>query len=292
MSVVSFLKELIFGRKTASVVPKTSEISIENIIFPDTYKYISSYCDIPNRSDNALSGVQFGQSIINIPANQNRDNIIYQELINGNIPDWLRQFKPITISDGTNTLVYFVSSDVAMIGDNSDFLRISLNAYTARKLVDKFECLLPTKVMSDQIWQSADLKLMPAAMGASFEMTNTATLINHNNIIEKQRNNKNFNIITGHKKDIVYAKHLLEDNTKIAIYGWHLPQNGKAIQGPRPNSTSHSASYQDYSHSIRLVSQKALLNNQEVNLYDILNDQKLTHLINDEGPFDARGIYK
>jgi hypothetical protein len=145
--------------------------------------------------------------------------------------------------------------------------------------------------MSDQIWQNSNLHMMPTGMGASFHMTSTKTMIDHNLVIEKQRAGRNFNIISGHKKDIVYTKHLLIDKTRLAIYGWHYP-NGKALQGPNPNSTSHDISYQDYSSSIRLISQKAILNQKIVNLYDLLNDKEYAYLISDEGAMDISKMYK
>lgn len=290
MSLMDWFKYLILGNKDAITPPRIAETPIEDIVFPDTYKRIN-LLSIGERPNGLLSGSQFGQTILNIPATQQRDDLIYQQCIMGNIPNWMRQFKAITIEDKGNVLTYFVSPDVLCIGNDTDFLRVSLNGYTAQRIVDFFNCMLPTKKLSDQIWKAANLKMMPVGMGGSFNISSTQTLIDHNNIIEKQRAGRNFNIITGHKKDIVYTKHLLIDKTRLAIYGWHYP-DGRALQGPTPNSTSHNVEYQDYSSSIRLVSQTALLNQQVMNLYDILNSKEYAYLISDEGYYNASSIYK
>jgi len=151
-----------------------------------------------------------------------------------------------------------------------------------------FSCILPTRRMSNQIWAAADLKLQPVGMGASSEMTSTKVLIEHNTIIENQRAGANFRLLTGHKKDIVICQHLLQDHTRLAIYGWHQ-LNGTPIQ--QLNSTSHYIGYQDYSSSIRLILQTAILNGNQVNLYDILNSQ-YSYLISDEGAFNATTAYR
>ncbi len=67
---------------------------------------------------------------------------------------------------------------------------------------------------------------------------------------------------------------------KIAIYGWHFP-SGIPIQ---PLSTIHSATYADYSHGIRLISDWVLLNGQIQPLYEVLGDPELSSLLSDEGP--------
>lgn len=291
MEIFNFLKDLVFGKKTVTVMqPRVAETFKETIEFPETYKQINLLANIPARPDNVPSGSAFGQSILNIPATQQRDDLILAQCLNGNIPNWMRQFKPITVKDNLgNTLTYFVSPDVLCIGDESDFLRVSLNGYTARRVADAFGCMLPTRRISDQVWQNADLKMMPTGMGASFQMSSTKTLMDHNAVIEKQRAGRNFNIITGHKKDIIFHSKLLQYIHNICIYGFHYP-NGKPIQDAQ--YVAHNIWYQDYSHSIRLVSRQATLNGQATDMMQLLNDKKFCHLISDEGAYDASLIYR
>lgn len=296
MSFFDLIKGLFSGNQTSTpIIPRYAETVIEPISFPDQYKTLSLY-GLPLRPENALSGSEFFKTIWNLGPTQQRDDLIYQQCVSGNMPNWMQNFKAITVIEKGNTLTYFVSPDVVCVGNDWDFVRISLNGFTAQKLVNQFNCMLPTKKIADQIFLNADLRLMPASMGANFNMITTKTLSDHNTIIEKQRNGRNFTLITGHKKDIVYSKHLLEDRTRLAIYGWFMPNptNGKlaqAIQGPTPNSTSHDILYQDYSSSIRLISCKAILNNNVVDLHKVLLDKDLAYLISDEGILDVAKMY-
>lgn len=283
---IQLIKDLYQEHKPTMRVAYTP---IEGIIFPNTYKQISLYASIPATQDGSMSGSQFGQSILNIPATQQRDDQIIAQCMIGNLPSSMRQFTEINVTAKGNTLAYFVSPDVLCIGNDADFLRVSLNGYSARQVVDAFGCMLPTKKMSDQIWQHADLKMTPTGMGASTHMTNTQTLIDHQNVIEHQRNGRPFNLIAGHKKDIIFHSQLLRYKTNICIYGFHQ-LNGQPIQGAQ--YSAHDIWYQDYSHSIRLISRGALLNGKNVDLLELLNSQ-YSYLINDEpSAYNAESIYK
>jgi hypothetical protein len=283
---IKFLKELYAEHKQSAHVAYTP---IEGIVFPNTYKQVSLFATIPARPNGSLSGSQFGQSILNILATQQRDDLIVAQCLAGNLPSTMRQFTEITVNAKGNTLTYFVSPDVLCVGDDVDFLRVSLNGYSARQIVDAFGCMLPTRKMADQIWKHADLKMSPTGMGASTHMTNTQTLIDHQRVIERQRKGRPFNLIAGHKKDIIFHSQLLIHKNNICIYGFHQ-LNGQPIQGAQ--YLAHDIWYQDYSHSIRLVSRGALLNGKNVDLLELLNSQ-YSYLINDEPlAYNANFIYK
>lgn len=244
---------------------------------------------LPSRTDDAKTGTEIGQLLRGLMG-QPRDDLFVKYVLEGNIPDSVRNMTPITIIDRGNTLQYYVSPDVLSIGSNDDYLRISLNGRSAKKLLDQLNCCLPTKKMCDDIWRSADLRLMPRPMGASKNMMDTPTLVAHNYYINQQIAGRPFQLLTGHKKDTVLHPHLLINRSRIAIYGWFRP-DGIALQGPGVQSSAHSWDYQDYSSSIRIVSQNAILNDQPVNLFDILNDDRYSYLISEEGSYDARSIY-
>lgn len=244
--------------------------------------------NLPDRNPSALNGTDFGSSIISTTANPARDSSFMDEIMAGNVPSAVRTFTPITIESAGNTLQYLVSSDVLSIGSDNDYLRITLAAKNANKVCDSLDCMLPTKKISDDIWKMADLRLVPHPMGASPNMINTQTLVAHNQVITAQIGSYSFQLISGIKKDIVICKHLLSDRSRLCIYGWHQ-LNGIAIQGQ--NSTSHGAEYEDYSQGIRLVSRKATLNDQSVDLYNVLNNPATAYLISEEGAYDASSIY-
>ena len=87
-------------------------------------------------------------------------------------------------------------------------------------------------------------------------------------------------LISGHKKDVVLTNRLARAGAKIAIYGWHR-LSGTPIQ---PLSTVHSASYADYSHGIRLVSDIVLIDGEPWSIYRVLEDPWLARILSDEGP--------
>lgn len=245
---------------------------------------------IPALPSVSIGGTEIGQSILSMAPDLHRDQWMVLQCSLGYLPGWMRDFKSITISEKGNTLSYFVSPDVLCLGDENDFLRIVCGGNAAKRICDMFSCMLPTKKIADQIWAAADLKLTPHPMLASASMVSSKVLIDHNAEIERERNGRDFNIITGHKKDIVICSHLLQDRSRIAIYGWIYP-DGRVIQGPMPNSTSHEVNYMDYSQSIRLISRKGILNGSMVDLYSVIKDSSYSYLINHENAYDPETIY-
>src|SRR5579863_9624176 len=92
---------------------------------------------IPARDVNAVSGSQFIQDNMNNSIVEREANIL-KELLAGNIPDFLRNFKPVTVTEGNDSITYLVMSDVLSIGDDSDYLRIPCNALTSQAACDKY----------------------------------------------------------------------------------------------------------------------------------------------------------
>jgi hypothetical protein len=106
--------------------------------------------------------------------------------------------------------------------------------------------------------------------------------VDHNRKIRKQRLSLDCpldTLISGTKKDVVLTNHLARALGKIAIYGWHRFSD-VPIQ---PLTTVHSASYADYSHGIRLVSDIVLIDGEPRSIYDVLEDPRLAKVLSDEG---------
>ena len=247
----------------------------------------------PTRDPSLVSGSNFIQNNLGLTG-PTRDQNILNELLSGNIPDFLRSFKPITVSDGNNSLTYLVMSDVLSIGSDDDFVRMPMTPLVAKAICDKFDCSMPTKKMCDQIWSNAEIKLNPHARGAPYDNSMLATeAINwHNNIINQQLQGQDkTKLITGHKKDVIIDVDLLINKTVVGIYGW-FSTAGVAIQGPRPNCSSHDHLYYDYSHGIRLIAQDVMINGTPARLFDILNDINYCNLISEQGHYNAESIYK
>jgi len=245
---------------------------------------------IPRRTIT-ISGTDFGNSIMNVGPTQTREDLIYAQFLAGNIPDFMRNSIPVTVTAGNDKLTYWVLPDVLSVGTNTDYLRTPLNPLTAKKAADLFGCVLPTRKMAFQIWQAATVKLNPNPNGAPYDSTMMSTdrMIFHNKKIQTELGNKVPGaLVTGHKKDVVISIGLLTHPKNVAIVGWWYP-SGQMIQPL--NYVSHDRFYKDYSHGIRLVNRMATINGQWYDLYDILRNKTFASLISDEGPFDPTQMY-
>lgn len=72
---------------------------------------------------------------------------------------------------------------------------------------------------------------------------------------------------------------MLEHVGRLAIYGWHYP-TGQPIQ---PLSTVHGATYADYSHGLRLVSDLVWIDGRPRSIYDVLQDPSVAPVLSGEG---------
>ncbi|MBI1418962.1 MAG: hypothetical protein GC146_17255 [Limimaricola sp.] len=249
---------------------------------------------IPARPGRALTGSEFLKSVINLWG-PDRDAAVVQQVLSGNIPSFLRNLTPVnfsgTTADGRGvTITLCVMPDYLAIGDDADFVRMPMGLPAAAKIAQRFHFLLPTTTMVDAIYAQAQNHLPPRPMPAGAQMTSTAYLARHNQTVSAQLGaaaGAGEQLTAGQKKDIVLTNRLLSARGKVAIYGWHRT-NGQPIQ---PLSTVHQASYADYSHGLRLVSDTAIVNGRSMSLADVLADPQLSGIISREGPIsNAYGL--
>jgi len=76
-------------------------------------------------------------------------------------------------------------------------------------------------------------------------MTSVEYYVNHDSILDAQIGDRTFNIVAGHKKDVIVQQR----EGKVTIYGWHR-LDGTVWQ---PVSSIHPEDYYDYSHGIRFI---------------------------------------
>lgn len=248
---------------------------------------------IAKRDASALSGSQFSKSIADTSLTlETREQIIFEEIKNGNVPDFFRKLATIDVTQTINGKLYHLSYQVApdylLIGNDEDFFYTPTTPMLAQKIANLSKAMLPTKKMVDDIYANSLIKLAPQPIPPSKLMTTVPVFIAHNNIVVKQldslkKRHLRSELTAGNKKDIIISNKIYGQPTpRVVIYGWHK-LDGKAIQ---PVYNKHTNTWADYSHGVRLVLNDAILNGKKVRIADILKDPVLYVLLSDEGVID------
>jgi hypothetical protein len=212
-----------------------------------------------------------------------RERAILREILRGNVPSHLRQMVAIELGNGSR--VWALPGYLA-IGSDQDFVRIPMAPTTAQQICNALGASLPTRKLSRLIHSQAVNKANPRPIPPSSQMMSNAYYARANALVNQELAGRDVNQLTaGTKKDVVISNRLLERPHRVAIYGWHYP-SGDAIQ---PLSIVHEDSYADYSHGVRLISSRAEVNGQEMNVEDLLRHQSLSNLVSDEGPLRITG---
>jgi len=226
----------------------------------------------------------------------NREQYLYSEIAKGNVPDFIRQLKPITstalIGGVSRTAVYYVTPEYLAVGSDADYFRMPMTPILAQWLADRTGCILPTRKMVDQIYTAATVKLAPSPIAPSAEMITVPVFWDHEQAVRTQRAQNSAALgalVGGHKKDVILSviTPTLASPPRVCIYGWHQ-LNGSPIQ---PRSTVHENTYADYSHGIRFVSKDVLIDGTPQTVASVLMSSTLYPLLSDEGAaftFDPR----
>lgn len=246
---------------------------------------------LPVRKVDVVEGSEF-KNIIEHLTLEEREKQIYQQIMSGNVPDFLRNLVPIsfskTIQDATYNVTYYVLLDYLSVGSEEDYFLIPMTPVLSQRIANAIDFTLPTKQMVDQIWNHASVKLMPSPITASPLMTTIPVMWKHNMMVKAQRANASDTLpvkllLAGHKKDVIISNRIYGNTSKrVVIYGWHN-KSGVVIQ---PVYAGHSEDYVDYSHGIRLVQDSVLINGQFHRISDVLQDDTKALLFSDEGVID------
>jgi hypothetical protein len=255
---------------------------------------------LKSRRADALTGSAFAKSISDSTLTlEQREKIIFNEIKNGNIPDFLRKLSEVTDSIKVDNqivrITYYTLPDYFCMGSDDDFFYIPMTPILAQKVADLTNCSLPTKKMVDNIYKSAVIKLSPQPIPPTKAMTTLPIFIAHNDSVKIQlkpyliRHN-NSELTAGNKKDVIISNKIYTERTpKVVIYGWHKI-DGKPIQ---PAYNKHTNTWADYSHGIRLVQQKVVVmeiaggktttKGKKTTIKKLLQNPVLYNLLSDEG---------
>lgn len=243
------------------------------------------------RKANALGGHAFANSIADSTLSLvDREEKIYQEIKNGNVPAFLRRLTKLnhtlTVDGKTHVIGFYVLPDYLAIGSNDDFVYMPMTPILAQRVANLLKCALPTRKMVDLIYQNASIKLAPQPIPPTKAMTTVPIFIAHNDLVNSSlfpflADHTKSALTAGNKKDIVISNKIYGEPTpRVVIYGWHK-LDGKAIQ---PLYNKHVNTWADYSHGVRLIQRKIWLDNRKTTLQKVLADPKYSVLLSDEGP--------
>ena len=245
--------------------------------------------NIPERNPDAEPGSVFMKRIATLPLKE-REEEIYKSVVSGNVPQFLRNTITLNADFADSTgrmhkIVYEAMPDYLAVGSDHDFCRIPMNSYTAQRIATVFGASLLTARLSDHIYKTAPIKLVPfnyIPVGNANELV--TKFEDHNTVIEKQfaeAKGIRGQLVAGIKKDVILSERIACQPGKVVIYGWHKP-GGNPIQ---PVYSGHVWWYVDYSHGIRLVNNQVLVDGKPALLSEILKDPLLYKLFSDEkGP--------
>lgn len=224
-----------------------------------------------------------------------REARLYSEITSGNVPSFLRYLKSVsvetTVPGEKHTATFYVTPDYLAVGTDEDYVRTPMTPILAQKICDRFQCVLPTRKMVNDIYASAEVKVAPSPIPPTPAMSTVPLFVQHNQVVAQQLKDagaKPGQLVGGIKKDIVITPRLAtkEGPPRVAIYGWHK-LDGVAIQ---PLSLVHQATYADYSHGVRLVHGTMVFDGETTNVREFLkNNAWWVNALSDEGPIASPG---
>ncbi len=245
--------------------------------------------DLPARPADAPTGLELARALRGMPL-ADRERRVYAEIARGNVPDFLRTLRPVMVSADVSgsrrTVTFWAAPDYLAVGSERDFLRIPLSPGAAWRVATLTDTSLPTPAMADAIWDAADVRLGPIPIPPNRWMTTLPVFEDHQRKVQRQRDRAAAPpgaLVAGHKKDVVITPRLADEPGRVAIYGWHY-LDGEPIQRLY---LGHTEDWVDYSHGIRLISNRVKVAGEMRALSEILVDPEFAPLLSPEGPIPA-----
>ena len=208
----------------------------------------------------------------------------------------------VTLTDGSDTAVLQVQSDVFAIGSLADHVRMPLTTPYAQAIANLSGALLPTPWIEYAIWRAAPAKLTPTSMVPN-QGANLEQYAKHSRIIDEQlaaRSVEPGTLVAGIKKGVVIANFYKPG--KVLLFGWYrafLTDKGVVTNTPapdvfddgksmgaenrqpiQPKSNVHAEGYVDYSHGIRLIASTCLVNGETWETIKLYQHPTLSRLVN------------
>lgn len=208
------------------------------------------------------------------------DKVFRRYLKAGNIPGFIASdwWVPVKITGGGHTLEILVCPDYAAVGTSADMLRMGKTSqFFAQEVADKYDAIMPSQKLVDIIEAQASnpklgfIAVQTASGGAD---DSVAAVVKANTKAEAAQDAAGYSprdgkIKLGYRKSYVTRPGMNGDY--IAIYGGRWSAAGGRVQPPSGHAHTtgqirDTPNYSDYSHGIMLVSRKAKLDGEAVDL--------------------------
>ncbi len=249
----------------------------------------SQTLNVPPRAPDAPTGSQFSDIITGMGLTE-RENWIYYQVTNGNVPNFQRTLVPITVNSGGHTATYYAAPDYLAIGTDADYFLQPTTPLLAQRLCSSLGYTMPTRKMVNQIWTNATVKMNPQPITADPNMITVPYFEQENFMVRTQRNSFTNAfplgaLVSGDKKDVIistkiYTNFASGSITKpVVIYGWHY-KTGVPIQ---PLYNGHEETYADYSHGLRFIQNAMTVDGSPNTVTNVLAQPGLASLLSDEG---------
>jgi hypothetical protein len=237
---------------------------------------------LPPRPPSAPTGTDLRWQLEDLPLVE-REERLFLEISLGNVPAHLRRFTSVTLQHKELLGQIWALPDYLSVGADEDFFLMPMTPFLAQRVADLTSTTLPTRAMVDGIWRAATVKLDPQPILPSPAMVTVPVFWDHHSLVMATRRQLGFSfteLTAGHKKDVVITPRLYQHSpgARVAIYGWHRADR-RPIQ---PLFLGHGGNYADYSHGIRLIHSRMILNGQSTTVESVLLDSALAPLLNDE----------
>jgi len=232
----------------------------------------------------SVTGTEIEEELSSAKTTEDVDKIVIKHMEDDHVPDYIADdyWRLVTIKSADHELELLVAPDYFALGTDEDPFRVGRESpFCAQQVADYYDSILPSTKILRAIQSQAnpkfaytDVKVSPYNIPLAKIETHNA-LVAANNLANKLFENAGISpgeddeTAIGYRKSIVVGPNL--DGSRVAIYGGRWNSSGSIVQ---PYSTIHESAYGDYSHGITLVSRKAKLDGEDVDLRDDVFNSK------------------